>query len=311
MDDLAAEIGGKIGESRADSGETKVCESVHTNRGRRSRRPRAFTLIEILVVISIIALLVAIVLPQLRMAREQGKVAYCLANVRTLMQGTGMYVDDHDSPVIPWYTYPALPGYGVNNVTPFVFGGFTARSPSQGNVNADYALYPAEARPLNRYLAPNEVGKLVKLKHHICLSDKGSEAGPIGPTPGTPSSPDPDWATLGTSYSLNARFMSGYSQPSGSYGLMEAGGYAERIARQLVGGRAARVIMWSEVPFYRLGYGARPDLSGSTAGPQRAGWHLEFSKWVVAFADGHARYGYFDTRLSIGPEGDWTIWEPK
>lgn len=276
----------------------------------RSAR-RGISLIELLVVISIIALLVAIVMPQLRMAREQGKVAFCLANVRTLMQGTGMYVDDHDSPVIPWYTYPALPGYGpVNLVTPYVFGGFTARSPTAGNENADYALYPAEARPLNRYLAPNEIGTLVKLKHHICLSDKGSGAGLIaGPAGSGVFAPDPDWATLGTSYSLNARFMSGYAQPSGSYGLMEAGGFAERIARQLVGGRAARFIMWSEVPFYRLGYGARPNLSNSTAGPQHEGWHLEFSKWVVAFADGHARYGYFDTRVSQGL--DWSTWEPR
>ncbi len=285
-----------------------VC-ARRTASARRVAR-RGISLIELLVVISIIALLVAIVMPQLRMAREQGKVTYCLANVRTLMQGTGMYVDDHDSPVIPWYTYPALPGYGVDFVTPFVFGGFTARSPTAGNENADYALYPAEARPLNRYLAPNEIGKLVKLKHHICLSDKGSGEGLIGST-GPPGAfaPDPDWTSLGTSYSLNARFMSGYAQPSGSYGLMEAGGFAERIARQLVGGRAARFIMWSEVPFYRLGRGARPDLSSSTAGPRHVGWHLEFSKWVVAFADGHARYGYFDTRVSQGL--DWSTWEPR
>jgi prepilin-type N-terminal cleavage/methylation domain-containing protein/prepilin-type processing-associated H-X9-DG protein len=47
---------------------------------------RAFTLIELLVVISIIALLIAILLPALGAAREAGRQAQCLSNVRSLAQ---------------------------------------------------------------------------------------------------------------------------------------------------------------------------------------------------------------------------------
>ena len=48
---------------------------------------------------------------------------------------------------------------------------------------------------------------------------------------------------------------------------------------------------------------------GSGSLPLRYGWHRKFSSWVLGFADGHARYGYFDTRQIYGLGG--TIWQPK
>ena len=77
----------------------------------------------------------------------------------------------------------------------------------------------------------------------------------------------------------------------------------------MIGGKASRFATWVEQGFYSATYMARETLAASTANPQKNGWHREFSKWTIGFADGHARYAYFDTRLSIG--ADWTIWEPK
>jgi len=60
------------------------------------RYPRGFTLIELLVVISIIALLIGILLPVLGSAREAGRNAACLSNVRQWGIGQVMFSNDHD-----------------------------------------------------------------------------------------------------------------------------------------------------------------------------------------------------------------------
>src|SRR4029078_3041689 len=58
-------------------------------------RHRAFTLIEILVVVGIIALLVSILLPSLSRAREQARSTVCRSNLKQLMMGQIFYVTDH------------------------------------------------------------------------------------------------------------------------------------------------------------------------------------------------------------------------
>ncbi len=57
---------------------------------------RAFTLIEILVVVSIIAILVAILIPALAAAKAESETVACLANQRTIAQSLIMFAHQHN-----------------------------------------------------------------------------------------------------------------------------------------------------------------------------------------------------------------------
>src|SRR5690242_981296 len=59
------------------------------------KRTRGFTLIEVLVVVSIIALLVAILVPSLKKARQVSKRTVCEANLRQIAHGFQSYLQNN------------------------------------------------------------------------------------------------------------------------------------------------------------------------------------------------------------------------
>ena len=61
---------------------------------------KAFTLIELLVVIAIIAVLMAILFPALNRAREQGRRAVCLSNLKQLALAWTMYADENNDKIV-------------------------------------------------------------------------------------------------------------------------------------------------------------------------------------------------------------------
>lgn len=69
---------------------------------RHSPGGRAFTLIELLVVVAIISLLIAILLPSLGAARNQGKTARCLANLHAIGEGFAAYASDNQQAIMPY-----------------------------------------------------------------------------------------------------------------------------------------------------------------------------------------------------------------
>ncbi len=86
-------------------------------RGRNKRARRAaFTLVELLVVITIIAVLAALLMPALKGARDKAKQASCLSNVKQFMTATQMYGQDYrdtipNATIGPWWQlYSGAPG---------------------------------------------------------------------------------------------------------------------------------------------------------------------------------------------------------
>jgi len=79
---------------------SKITNNVVESINMKKQRERGFTLIELLVVIAIIAVLMAILIPTLNRAREQGKRAACLNNLKQLQLAWVMYADDNDGKIV-------------------------------------------------------------------------------------------------------------------------------------------------------------------------------------------------------------------
>jgi prepilin-type N-terminal cleavage/methylation domain-containing protein/prepilin-type processing-associated H-X9-DG protein len=99
-------------------------------------RTKGFTLIELLVVIAVIAVLMAILMPALNIAREQGRGIACSANQKTIALAYTMYAGDNDGSVcagwashgpvngIPPWVMPPL-DYSGGSITPMASGPVT------------------------------------------------------------------------------------------------------------------------------------------------------------------------------------------
>jgi len=60
------------------------------------KRPKAFTILEVVVVIAVMTLLMSIILPALCRVREQGRTTVCLSNLRQMFIAAGLYTSDND-----------------------------------------------------------------------------------------------------------------------------------------------------------------------------------------------------------------------
>src|SRR5205085_5608201 len=88
--------------------------SIHYPRPLAGFRKRAFTLVELLVVIAIIAILASLLLPALSSAKERAKRAKCISNLRQFGISWTLYANDNGQTIMETaetsgaYRHPAV-----------------------------------------------------------------------------------------------------------------------------------------------------------------------------------------------------------
>jgi prepilin-type N-terminal cleavage/methylation domain-containing protein len=133
---------------------------------RNKSKKNAFTLIELLVVIAVISMLMSIILPSMKKAREQGKRVVCLTNLRAIGEGIYVYAHDNDDLLIPGDSWEPWEVHGVV-------------------MEYNTALVPQdlEYRQVNlgHLLAPQEILPIPTNKKHVffCPSHKTTDGRPI------------------------------------------------------------------------------------------------------------------------------------
>lgn len=118
-----------------------------------SGRGRGFTLIEVLVVVAIIALLVSILLPSLRGAREQAKTAACGSNLRQVGVALRYSMDQYKA--VPYWddgnTAGAVGGHSDAKGLPIMATWIDLLFVNRllGNLDAGYCAKDARPDPMN------------------------------------------------------------------------------------------------------------------------------------------------------------------
>ncbi len=244
-----------------------------------SMHKRAFTLVEVLIVIAIIAVLLGISLPALGGVRERAREARCGANLSQIGIGLTMYLGDHKGRLpqvradFPGNVYTSNNAPADVGVIGSLFGGKRGTLPI-------FAIEKlgAASRPLNQYLGDYDSDdEEVEVFHDP--ADKGTQdpgvaflISQLGLSLDTSSM----YELIGTSYNLNDHALDADPQAELYPTLVPAGG-----GRMPDVANPSRTWLAGDQPIYNYDDG----------GDRRQRWHFDKVQADLVYVDGHVRMG--------------------
>ena len=236
----------------------------------------AFTLIELLVVIAVIAILAGLLLPALSSARERGRVAACMNNLRQIWFGAELYAGD-------W-----------NDVLPCQTDGSANYSSSLCNA-WDVRLY----RVVNRRAVPR------RAKIFYCPSDTRTWASVGSVGSGT---------DVSVAYPRSYAVM--YRTTTSSFDSPRLEGFGNQFRRVSdIPDPSGTIYIGERLPSsssanWPQGYANCSELPVGSAGPDIAtNFHINGNNYL--FADGHVKFLTLQQTVGTGtktaPLGMWTL----
>jgi prepilin-type N-terminal cleavage/methylation domain-containing protein/prepilin-type processing-associated H-X9-DG protein len=121
---------------------------------------KAFTLIELLIVIAIIALLAAILFPVFARARENAKRSSCQSNLKQISLGMAQYVQDYDEKFPCIWSGGSFPGswHWMDSIMPYSKNDQIFNCPSDTYSGNSYVFRDPSTNPGNSTNAPDNFG---------------------------------------------------------------------------------------------------------------------------------------------------------